>query len=89
MAKTIKELFPRQPKLYDCNAVKNLIFKYVDNGGTFNQIEDGCLGWGHIVCYGENLKTCVIKEIAVNSQYSAHTIRFYNTCPKKYEQYCI
>lgn len=87
MAKTLKELFPHQPKLYDCNAVKSLIFKYIDNGGTFYQIEDGCLGWGKMILFGDGLKTTIVTEVYVNTQTSGHTVRMYEKCPKSYLKY--
>ena len=87
MARTISQIFPRQSTLYDCTAIENLIKRYALWGGQSYTIEDGCLGYGHMVLFGDGLKTTIVKEIAVNTQYSMHTVRMYNKCPKKYLQY--
>ena len=87
MAKTLKELFPRKPKLYDCNAIKNLVFRYIENDGEYRTIEDGCLGWGKLILFGDGLKTTIVEEVYINSWSSGHTVRMYEKCPKCYEQY--
>ena len=78
--------FTKTKKLYDCAAVAALIEKYHDNGGANYEIEEGCLGYGLTVCTGEGLKTAIIKEIPVNTNYSLHSIRLYNEMPEKYKK---
>ena len=74
----------KAPKLYDGN-VAEIIGKYEEAGGYIVELKEGCLGYGLTVCYGENLKTCVITEVYLNSQSSGHKVRFYNDMPKKYK----
>lgn len=74
----------RSRELYCSTAVENLINKYIKKGGTATTIEEGVLGWGTVICHGQNLKTSIIKEVFINEWSSAHTIRMYNKCPKKY-----
>lgn len=72
--------------LYTCSAVQNLINIYLEKGGEVLQIEEGGVGYGFIILIGEGLKTTIIKEVYLNEWSSAHTIRKYNKCPKKYEK---
>ena len=72
--------------LYDCKAVENLIGRYAALNGVSYEIEEGCLGYGLTVCTGDGLKTAIIKEIPVNTQYSLHSIRFYEKMPEKYKK---
>lgn len=74
-------------KLYSCTAVQQLINHYLDKGGEVREIQEGSLGYGETVLFGEGLKTAVIKERYINQWSSGHTIRLYNKMPKKYEQY--
>lgn len=71
---------------YSCTAVDKLISQYYELGGEVYTIEEGVLGHGTLLLYGENLKTIVVKEVGLNEWSSAHTIRCYNKTPKKYEQ---
>jgi len=71
---------------YSSTQVKNLIDKYISKNGTHTIIEEGCLGWGTVVCQGEGLKTAIIKEFYVNAWSSLHTVRFYNKTPKNWEK---
>lgn len=80
----INELFPRQPKLYSCSAIAGLIEKYLEKGGEVHEIEPGCLGYGFMILEAPGCKTAIVKEVYINSQSSAHTVRFYNVIPKKY-----
>lgn len=73
-------------KLYTCDAVRKLIDQYIENGGDVVEIQEGCLGYGLTICYGDGLKTSVIQEVALNCWSSAHTIRMYNSMPKKYAE---
>ena len=71
--------------LYDYKSVDNLVQKYLDKGGDITTIEEGSLlDYGLAICYGDGLKTCIIKETYLNEWSSAYTIRFYNKIPKKY-----
>lgn len=81
-----KRTFKAQQKLYSCSAVEDLFTRYVENGGEILEIEPGSLGYGLTICYGEGLKTAVIKEVYVNPWSSGHTVRFYNEMPKKYSE---
>lgn len=78
--------FTKTKKLYDCKTVENLIGRYAALNGVTYEIEEGCLGYGLTVCAGEGLRTAVIKEVQVNTQYSLHSIRFYNVMPEKYRK---
>lgn len=71
---------------YTLTACENLIQKFIDNGGEIVTLEEGCLGYGLTVCYGEGLKTAIIREVYLNEWSSGHTIRMYNKMPKKYAQ---
>ena len=71
-------------KLYTLDVCEDVISKYVDNDGFIVELTPGSLGYGLTVCFGDGLKTCVIKEVYINEWQSAHTIRFYNQMPKKY-----
>jgi len=71
---------------YTSTQVEKLINNYIAKGGEHTVIEEGCLGWGTVVCEAEGFKTAIIKEFYVNSQSSLHTVRFYNKTPKNWEK---
>lgn len=73
-------------KNYSVNYIKNLIDKYIKKGGEVIELEEGVLGYGVTMLYGEGLKTFIIKEYYINAWASGHTIRAYNKMPRKYEQ---
>ena len=73
-------------KLYSCVAVEKLIERYTNKGGEVTEIEEGVLGYGLLMLHGEGLKTTIVKEVPLNCWSSAHTIRTYNKCPKKYAE---
>ena len=73
-------------KLYTYEAVTKIIDKYISKNGEVTEIEEGVLGYGLLMLHGEGLKTTIIKEVPLNSWSSAHTIRMYNKCPKKYAE---
>ena len=85
-AKTMREWFPKQRNLYTCEAVQGLIDKYHELGGGAVTVEEGTLGYGFMILYGEGLKTAIVHEVALNEWSSAHTIRMYNKMPKKYAE---
>lgn len=85
-AKFWSKALPRQPKLYSCSTVQNLIGQYLEKGGEVLTIEEGCLGYGLTILQGEGLKIAVITEVYLNEWSSAHKIRMYNKCPKKYKK---
>ena len=87
MAKTLKEMFPKQPKLYDCSAIEKLMNAYCEHDGNAYTITEGSLGYGEMLLYGDGLKVCIVREVYVNAWSSGHTVRFYNECPKKYREY--
>lgn len=66
---------------------ERLIQNYHQKGGEHVIIEEGCLGLGLIICYGEGLKTSIIKEVYVSSRVSTHSVIKYNKTPKKYLKY--
>ena len=70
-------------KLADC---EKLIDKYVNEfKGEMVTLEEGCLGLGTILLHGaKGKKAILIKEVYVNPWSSTHTIRKYNSMPKKY-----
>ena len=70
---------------YTLGACEKLIAEYLNRGGEVVELEEGCLGLGLVICFGENLKTTIIREVYLNAWSSGHTIRMYNTMPKKYE----
>ena len=72
--------------LYTLEVCENLIRKYYENDGYCITIEDGSLGIGTVLCFGEGLKTTVIHEKFLNEWSSAHSIRKYNKAPQKYQK---
>lgn len=72
--------------LYSCTAVLELLNRYLAKGGEVIEVEEGCLGYGTVICVGNGLKTIVIKEVFINEWSSGHTIRKYNKLPKKYSE---
>lgn len=73
--------------LYDCTQIYKLIDKYYSQGGESYQINEGSLGLGDMILFGENLKTCIINEVFINEWTSLHKIRFYNKTPTKFLKY--
>lgn len=71
-------------KLYTLSACENLIRRYQENGGEVTTLQEGTLGLGLTLCYGDGLKTAVITEIPLNCWESVHSIRMYNRMPEKY-----
>lgn len=73
--------------LFSCSDIDKLTNLYLEKGGNAYTIKEGVLGCGTMILYGIGLKTAIIKEVPLNEWSSAHTITFYNECPKKYEKY--
>lgn len=76
-------------KLYGSSAVQELVTTYVEQGGEcFIEIVPGSLGWGLTILHDStgNLKTYIIKEVALSAWSSGHKIRGYNKIPKKYQE---
>ena len=73
--------------LYTCDSVGRLINQYIEAGGEILQMSEGVLGHGDLLLYDTKgkLKTIVIHEVYLNPWSSAHTVRKYNRCPKKYK----
>ena len=80
---------PNKQKLSDCDYIAHLIAQYHDKGGEVITIEEGTLGYGFMVMFGEGLKTAIVKEVYINEWSSGHTVRMYNKMPKKYKQMII
>ena len=80
-------MFPlkKAAKLYS-GSVKAIIEEYAKRDGSIIELKEGTLGYGLTVCYGENLKTCIITEVYLNTWSCGHKVRFYNKMPKKYEK---
>lgn len=72
--------------MYGLQACESLINRYIQNGGNVVTIEEGTLGAGLIVCYGNGLKTAIIREVYLNEWASTHSVRFYNKMPEKYKK---
>ena len=72
-------------KNYSTSAIENLVDKYINKGGQVVELVEGVLGYGTIICFGDNLKFCIIQEKFQTSWSSTHSIRLYNKIPKKYE----
>jgi hypothetical protein len=72
--------------MYSWVAISKLMDKYVAKGGDIVTIQEGVLGYGTALLFGEGLKTCVVTEVPLNAWSSGHKIRFYNRMPKKYER---
>ena len=77
---------PNKKKLYDCDYIAHLISQYSEKGGEVITIEEGTLGYGFMIMFGDGLKTTIVKEVYINEWSSGHTVRMYNKMPKKYEQ---
>lgn len=73
-------------KNYSIKYIENLINKYYEKGGEMVILEEGGLGYGLCMLYGEGLKTTIIKEYYINEWTSGHNIIMYNKMPKKYEK---
>jgi len=67
------------------SAIENLTDKYINKGGQVVELVEGVLGYGTTICFGDNLKCCIIQEVFESSWSSTHSIRFYNEIPKKYQ----
>lgn len=76
--------------MFTCSDVKNLIDKYIKNGGNLIELESGTLGYGTVVLVDTTgkLKQFIIHEIALNEWASTHKITTYakRGLPKKYEK---
>lgn len=77
---------PNKQKLYDCDYIAHLISQYSEKGGEVITIDEGCLGYGFMIMFGEGLKTTIVKEVYINEWSSGHTVRMYNKMPHKYKQ---
>ena len=72
--------------LYTIEAAENLIRKYQERGATAIQIDEGCLGIGNWICYGNGLKTAIIEERAISCYSSGQAITMFNKrIPNKYK----
>lgn len=77
----------KRPKtLYDCDYIAHLISRYYDKGGEVITIEEGVLGYGLTIMFGDGLKTTIVKEVYINAWSSGHSVRMYRKTPKKYEK---
>ena len=70
---------------YSCSAIDTLISAYQEKGGFCTVLREGVLGCGDMVLSAPGYKSAVVKEVALNEWSSAHTVRFYNVLPKKYD----
>lgn len=74
--------------LYSCEEIDQLLDRYTEAGGEILRMREGILGHGDLLLYSAagDLKTIVIREVALNEWSSAHTVRKYDKCPKKYQR---
>lgn len=70
---------------YGCDAIEKLSAAYAEKGGFCNVLQEGTLGYGIMVLSAPGYKSAVVKEVPLNCWSSAHTVRFYNVLPKKYD----
>ena len=75
-------------KLYTIGFTQDFIDKYVEKGGEWLTIDEGCLGVGNVILFDTTgkLRSFVIKEVPLNVWNSAQSIRGYNKLPDKYVQ---
>lgn len=71
--------------IYSLAACEDLMQRYAEKGGECKTIEEGTLGIGMVICFGDGLKTAIIREVYLNEWSSGHTIRMYNKMPEKYK----
>lgn len=74
---------------YSYKEVNELINKYLDRGGDFEELEEGLYTYGLAMLHAHpdlKLKTFIIQEVVLNEWSTAFTIRGYNKTPKKYEK---
>lgn len=73
--------------IYTIDCATDLIQKYIDGGYPVYTLDEGCLGYGLVVCDGlDDWKTSVISEVYLNEWSSAQKIRMYRTMPEKYRK---
>lgn len=72
---------------YSLSAIDKLSAAYREKKGfCCDVISDGVLGYGIMVLSAPGYKYAVVKEVPLNCWSSAHTVRFYNKLPKKYDR---
>ena len=74
-------------KLYSTTAIQKWMDTMIaDYGYEMVQVEEGCLGFGHVLLYdpSEEYYHYVIKEVYLNEWSSAHTVRRTSTLSKRY-----
>ena len=73
---------------YTLQVCEDLISKYVNEyQGELIQLSEGSLGLGKVLlCNAKGKKTIIISEYYINAWSSGHTIRKYNSVPKKYQK---
>lgn len=72
--------------LYTLGACENLMKRYYEAGGECITVEEGSLGLGTVICYGDGLKVAIITEVYINCWTSGHKVRMYNKMPEKYRK---
>lgn len=70
--------------MYTLGVCEDIMDKYYEAGGEVVTLEEGGVGLGLVMCFGDGLKTTIIREVYLNEWSSGHTIRMYNKMPKKY-----
>lgn len=73
-------------KIYSLETCEKLINTYIKKGGKVVTLQEGVLGLGVVLCFGDGLKTSIIKEVYLNEWSSGHTIRMHNIMPTKYNK---
>ena len=78
-------VFSKQRKSYSLQSVENVINEYVNNGGEYTTLKEGCLGLGLAMLHGlDGFKIIIIEEFSINSWNCGHHVTKYNEMPKKY-----
>lgn len=70
---------------YTLATCENLMQQYIEADGFCEEVEEGTLGLGLVICYGDGLKYAVIHEVYETTWTSTHTIQFYDELPTKYQ----
>ena len=73
--------------MYSLKSIRQLIDHYLEKDGGSIELEEGVLGYGKLLLYGKNLKTCIVSEVYLNEWSSGHKVRFYKNTPKKYQKF--
>lgn len=51
--------------MYTLSSCEDVMNQYINAGGEVITLEEGVLGLGLVVCFGEGLKTCIWRNCGV------------------------